>query len=65
VAADHVQKLRVSAERYDAAKAELASADEQRTRAIKRAHEQGSMTVRQIADVLGVSHQLVARLVNR
>jgi DNA-binding transcriptional regulator LsrR (DeoR family) len=59
-----VENLRQAGARYMKARAELDAADAARTQAIKQAHAD-SMTVRQIAEVLGVSHQLVGRLVNR
>ncbi len=64
MATDHPRRLQTIAAEYEAAKSAHARADRRRTAAIKAAHKTG-LTVRQIAEHLSVSYQLVGRLLKR
>lgn len=62
---DYARWLRTAAATYGRADAKRRQADAERVAAIKAAHLHGRMTVRRIAAEMGISYQLVGRLLRR
>jgi hypothetical protein len=65
VETDYGEMLREAGAKYVRATAAHRQADAERTYAIRAAHRHGGWTVRRIAAELGVSYQLIGRLVRR